>query len=232
MSTPVSYLQTLPKNEATTFVASLQKVKDHLSEELEWMTQQVQQKTTQLQGIEAILAEVSDVEPASRKPTVPPESSTPLAAVASALSDAEGTADEPAVKESNHQIAANSVKPTGKVKPAANSKAAAAKAGKTNGTRKSTGKPGRASGSVDLRELLVAEFQGQTFTDSVAQILESVPQPIHLKELLARLYGKLSDSDYERARISLAKVLSTGKSEGKWQALGQGMYAGKVGATR
>lgn len=75
------------------------------------------------------------------------------------------------------------------------------------------------------------EFQGKTFTDSVAQILENAPKPLHLNELLAQMYEGLSDQDYERAKISLASVLSVGKKEGKWQNLGQGMYAGNAVAT-
>lgn len=54
-----SYLQTLPKSEATAFVASLQKVKEHLDQELQWMNEQVQQKTTQLDGIETLLSEAA-----------------------------------------------------------------------------------------------------------------------------------------------------------------------------
>lgn len=53
----VSYLQTLAKEEAIAFVTSLQKVKEHLSHELQWMNGQVQQKTIQLQGIDTLLSE-------------------------------------------------------------------------------------------------------------------------------------------------------------------------------
>ncbi|PSB30855.1 hypothetical protein [Stenomitos frigidus] len=55
----VSYLQTLAKDEAVAFVASLQKVKEHLSHELHWVNEQVQQKTIQLQGIETLLSEAA-----------------------------------------------------------------------------------------------------------------------------------------------------------------------------
>lgn len=57
MATPTSYLQSLSQDDARSFVTSLRKVKDHLSGELEWMRQQVQQKTLQLQGIETLLSE-------------------------------------------------------------------------------------------------------------------------------------------------------------------------------
>lgn len=53
----VSYLHTLAKEEAIAFVTSLQKVKEHLSHELQWMNGQVQQKTIQLQGIDTLLSE-------------------------------------------------------------------------------------------------------------------------------------------------------------------------------
>ena len=59
MDTSTSYLQTLPPAEAIAFITSLQKVQAHLQQELAWMNQQVQQKTTQLQGIETLLAEAS-----------------------------------------------------------------------------------------------------------------------------------------------------------------------------
>jgi len=52
-----SYLQTLDRKEAIVFVASLEKVKSHLTQELEWLNEQVQQKTVQLQGIETLLSE-------------------------------------------------------------------------------------------------------------------------------------------------------------------------------
>ena len=57
----VSYLQTLAKGEAIAFVASLQKVKEHLSHELHWVSEQVQQKTVQLQGIETLLTEAVEL---------------------------------------------------------------------------------------------------------------------------------------------------------------------------
>ncbi len=57
VATSTSYLQTLAKDEAIAFVASLQKVKDHLSQELQWMSEQAQQKTAQLQSLETLLSE-------------------------------------------------------------------------------------------------------------------------------------------------------------------------------
>ena len=65
----VSYLQTLPKDEAIAFAASLQKVKEHLSHELHWMNEQVQQKTVQLQGIDTLLSEAAGLGLASSHTT-------------------------------------------------------------------------------------------------------------------------------------------------------------------
>lgn len=223
MSPSTSYLQTVTKPEAIAFIASLQKVKDHLSQELEWMTEQVQQKTTQLQGIETLLVEATElglvnVNPDLRATVNGLDSVTPV--------DVGAIASDP-----NHHAAARDLKPEKKAKQSAAIQPNAAKAKKPKGASKSTETSRPSSGLVDLRKLLTTEFQGQTFTDSVAQILERTTQPLHVSELLDQLYADLSDSDYNRARISLAKVLSTGKSEGKWQALGKGMYTGKTGAT-
>lgn len=57
MGTPISYFQTLANDEATAFVTSLQRVKAHLSQELQGLEAQVQQKMLQLQGIETLLLE-------------------------------------------------------------------------------------------------------------------------------------------------------------------------------
>jgi len=57
VATPTSYLQTLSPAEARAFITSLGQVQSHLQQELEWMNQQMQQKTMQLQGIETLLAE-------------------------------------------------------------------------------------------------------------------------------------------------------------------------------
>lgn len=83
----VSYLQTLPKDEAIAFAASLQKVKEHLSHELHWMTEQVQQKTVQLQGIDTLLSEAAGLGLMSPHATSTPEST----ASASEVSDASVT---------------------------------------------------------------------------------------------------------------------------------------------
>ncbi|EKQ66883.1 hypothetical protein OsccyDRAFT_4693 [Leptolyngbyaceae cyanobacterium JSC-12] len=73
MATPTSYLQTLSQDEAIAFITSLQKVKVYLSSELEWMTQQVQQKTTQLQGIETLLSEAISLGLLTSDANLPPD---------------------------------------------------------------------------------------------------------------------------------------------------------------
>lgn len=80
----VSYLQTLAKDEAIAFVASLQKVKEHLSHELQWMNGQVQQKTIQLQGIDHLLAEAVGLGllTANSTPTIATEIEQPSAEIA------------------------------------------------------------------------------------------------------------------------------------------------------
>jgi len=56
-NSPTSYLQTLADDETIAFVTSLQSVKAYLGQELQWINEQAQQKTMQLQGIETLLSE-------------------------------------------------------------------------------------------------------------------------------------------------------------------------------
>jgi hypothetical protein len=42
------------------------------------------------------------------------------------------------------------------------------------------------------------------------------------------LYEGLSTEDYQRAKHSLANILSVGKSKGTWQSVGRGRYTGNA----
>jgi hypothetical protein len=103
----VPYLQTLPKDEAIAFVSSLQKVKEHLSHELQWMNEQAHQKTMQLQGIDTLLAEavglgLVPLHAASTSEVVPPEVNP--SSIAAALSNASQTASS-ATANGNNSVA-------------------------------------------------------------------------------------------------------------------------------
>ena len=238
MATPTSYLQTLSQDEAIAFIRSLQKVKSHLSGELEWMTQQVEQKTTQLQGIETLLAEaialgfISPGSDATADVTTaktiasPPPSQTVSPAVGDGLSNGSHAAKSdldtaPLNRTTSTTTSPKSVPPMSAMTKKANE----AKAKKPSSSLKSAGRESQSKAYKELRELLVPKFRNKTFTDVVAHVLSSAAKPLHLDELLSEMYGTLSTQDFKRAKVSLANVLSVGKNEGKWKNLGQGMYA-------
>lgn len=261
-----SYLQTLPQADAVAFISSLQKVKDHLSGELEWTNQQVEQKTLQLQGVDALLSELvalgsttSQVPSAmtagtekSPSPTVEttilPTSdavklSNDLASHAAsnetASSEFNPPTESPIVttptptqlepKPKGSKITSSKSHPKAQSVTAGKTRTSTAK--KANLPNQSTLKEDKSSKTKEFRELLLPKFEGRTLTDAVNQILESTTKPLHLNELLSQMYGSLSASDFKRAKVSLASVLSIGKKEGKWQSLGGGLYAANKVAT-
>lgn len=244
-SASTSYLQSLPDNEATTFLAALQKVKDHLGKELQLLNQQVQQKTMQFQGIEALLAEAQGKESAKQEPSPPStldaasldllDTITPSLAPAeeSPLPATNGAAAPADVVEAAPQ-AQKTAKPPAAAKAKAPAKAATASKGNTATKKKTTAQP-KAKGkqtttakSSELRKLLQPQFQDKTFGGAVSEILAQANQPLHIDELIDTLYGELSDPDYERAKVSLANVLSVGSSKGRWRNVSKGMYAGNA----
>ncbi|PZV06034.1 MAG: hypothetical protein DCF22_24245 [Leptolyngbya sp.] len=237
VTSPTSYLQTLDKDEAIAFVASLQKVKEHLSHELQWITAQAEQKTTQLQGIEAILIEAvtlglianlpadsgaSNASPLVEMPLSSFNGSAALADINSIDPEDELTAVTDA-KSDRRKVAGSKSKSAAQTSTGSKSRGSKAKA--TSTAKKSSSKASQSAKSPDLKHFVRVEFQEQSFTDAVSQILESSREPIGLSDVIAKLYGDLSNQDYQRAKISLTNVLSTGKNKGKWQSIGRGMYA-------
>lgn len=242
-----SYLQTLPNDEAAAFLSALQKVKDHLSEELQSMNQQVQQKTLQLQGIETLLAEAKAKGTKLETPSASTSEATlpnllDTIAPTPTLDDSQNnssngssnSAEAPAVEAvtsapSRQKKQTKNAKQSSSSKAKQTSKAATTSKGSTSTKKKSTSKP-KASGKqttkgVDLRELLQPAFQDKTFGDAVGEILEQANQPLHVDDLLDKMYNELSDPDYQRAKVSLANVLSVGSSKGRWKNVSKGMYA-------
>lgn len=243
-TSPTSYLQTLNKNEAIAFIASLQKVKEHLSHELQWINAQAEQKTTQLQGVEAIIGEAVALGWISSPPTDNTISDVSLTSLSGEMSEGASSngnisladintttvEDEltplTASKSDRRKSNSPSAAPTSTAKKPRSSKA------KSTGTaKKSTSKAGLSAKSPDLKHFVRAEFQEHSFTDAVSQILEDSKEPIGLSDVIAKLYGDLSNQDYQRAKISLTNVLSTGKNKGKWKSIGRGMYASNAVAT-
>ena len=252
-TSPTSYLQTLDKNEAIAFVASLQKVKEHLKHELKWITAQAEQKTTQLEGIEAILieaitlgliadspADLSADSAASNVSLIIPPVEMPLSSFHGSAdinkTDPELETDTELETDAENEFGlttdsqsdrrqVNNSKSKSAAQASTASKSRGSKAKSTSSAKKSTGKANLSAKSPDLKHFVRAEFQEQSFTDAVSQILEESSKPIGLSDVIAKLYGDLSNQDYQRAKISLTNVLSTGKNKGKWKSIGRGMYA-------
>jgi hypothetical protein len=227
VATSPSYLQTLPQDEAIALVTSLQKVKEHLTQELQWMDEQVQQKTVQLQGIETLLSEATDLGLVTLDFDVTTE------VVASTAYDSEASlittpSDHSSTVEP--QINGQEQDDNLKTKPASKSATASitssAKAKQTKPSPKSTGKQSQSTSSSDLRQFLKTELKETTFTDAVSQILDAANKPLHLDDLIEQMYGKVSDQTFQRAKVSLANVLSTGMGKGRWKSAGKGFYAG------
>ena len=225
MATSPSYLQTSPQDEAISLVKSLQKVREHLTQELQWMNEQLQQKTVQLQGIETLLSEVTDLGLVTLTSDVTTEVATPTTYDSEALMITTYSAPSSTVEP---QINGQEQDDNFKTKPASKSATASkttTKAKQTKPSPKSTGKQSQSTSLSDLRQFLKTELKETTFTDAVAQILEDANKPLHLNDLLEQMYGKVSDQTFQRAKVSLANVLSTGMGKGRWKSAGKGFYA-------
>jgi hypothetical protein len=237
MPASLSYLQTLPQTEATAFVISLQKVKEHLSQELAFINTQLQQKTVQLQGINGILADLGS--PATEVPVPVSEalvsealaSEAPVSEVptngnssVSRLLDLE--TPTPASPSSDQETAVSEpVRSQRGKKPSSQSKTPAkAKRGATKPASKSKSSA-RSSEPNALKPFLQVAFQNQPLNESIAQVLSNAAEPLSTDELMVELYEGLSSEDYQRAKRSLTNILSTGRSKGKWQSTGRGLYA-------
>ena len=252
MATSTSYLQTLANDEAIAFVASLQKVKDHLSQELQWMNEQAQQKATQIQGIETLLSEASALGLVSAEtdsiPEVTPESVEELAsaielAAAESGSTASNDTPEPvaaaiaalpskktSTKQRGSQEKAKPAKTPPGPKPSAATQTTTAKKPSKLATPPAdkTNQRGKTS---NLQRFLKSQWRDKALTESVGDILNNASAPLSTDEVMAELYDGLSKEDYNRAKNSLANILSVGRSKGTWKSTGRGRYAGNAVAT-
>jgi hypothetical protein len=187
----VSYLQTLAKDEAIAFVSSLQKVKEHLSHELQWINGQVQQKTIQLEGIDTLLSEAvglgllapnavstvaTELEQASSPAalaatngnSVTVEATTPTDAIAGTPSESTLTASAPPPKRGKQRQADNISSSKRKAKLPATGKPGAAKT-TSKATATKARKPGRppqaASDSGKATDYGFQQFLQASFQD-------------------------------------------------------------------
>jgi hypothetical protein len=260
-TSPTSYLQSLADDETTAFVVSLRNVKVHLSQELQWIDEQMQQKTVQLQGIETLLSEAlslgliaTDADPTlgDTSATFVPSSQISLANAGTDQSNLELSAaanggvfrrdqsidsidsiaaaiaalpDQTSAKQPSDQ-ASGRAKTSRDAKPAP-TKTSAAKTQRSNLSSSKTGRTGQSSG---LNQFLQSQFRGQALTESVSDILNRASEPLSTDDVMAKLYAGLSEEDYQRAKHSLANILSLGKSKGSWQSAGRGRYTGNAAA--
>ena len=195
VTSPASYLHTLASDEATALATSLQRIKDHLYQELEWMKGQVEQKTTQLQGFDALLAEVTSRE---AQPSEPSVTAAPAIPSATQQSTSSAKRQEAAKKTPSKKTTRTAPKKT---------KAAASP-----------------TAVRDIRQFLQNQFQGKPLAESVGEILDQVKAPITAKEVVAQLYKGLSGEAHKRAKHTIANVLTIGRNQGKWKSTGRGLY--------
>jgi hypothetical protein len=258
-NSPTSYLQTLADDETIAFVTSLQSVKAYLSQELQWINEQAQKKTMQLQGIETLLSEAlarglmpTEADSVSTHPSLAVASSTPMVTTDVATGESDLDIPEPANEgtassESSDGVAAALAtlpNPTpsksrgGKVKSAQTKTSRNPKSGKT--PKASAAQTKRSPSSIssgsrtgktsELNQFLRSQFRGKVLIESVSEVLDRASAPLNTDEIMAELYEGLSTEDYQRAKHSLANILSIGKSKGTWQSAGRGRYTGKARA--
>lgn len=250
-----SYLQTLANGEAIAFVTSLQKVKDHLSQELQWMNQQVQQKTVQLRGIETLLSEAAErglVDSDTHSIGVSAITDIISSSSAEGLSDSEllddleiadsnGDGSPAQLAELSDEVSSTSSDPgtNSQQKPessrkqrsspsASTKKTSASKAKKSPRSTKPASGESKSERSSGLQQFFQSQFRDKSLTDSVGEILNRSRKPLSANDVMAELYNGLSDEDYKRAKNSVTNILSVGRSKGRWKSTGRGLYAGRA----
>jgi hypothetical protein len=211
----------------------------------------------QLQGIETLLSEAlaqellpTEADSVSTHSFLAAAPSTPMvtADVATGESDLDiptaangGTASSESSDGGTAAIAAlpnqmPSKSRGGKVKSAQTKTPRSSKSGKipkasaaqTKRSPSSVSKASRTGKSSELNQFLRGQFRGKVLIESVSEILDRASAPLNTDEIMAELYEDLSTEDYQRAKHSLANILSMGKSKGAWQSAGRGRYTGKA----
>ncbi|XGW00804.1 MAG: hypothetical protein ACAF41_34465 (plasmid) [Leptolyngbya sp. BL-A-14] len=247
-TSPTSYLQTLPKDEAIAFVASLQTVKDHLSQALLWLEAQVQQKTVQLQGIETLLSEADTLglvvaapystptpnTPEGASELLPTETGSPLSVIATesvAAVIAAPTPKKPSKQPSRQQRNVASAKASRDSKPVAATKTSTAKAKPPKPATPPARNANQRGQASPLQPFLKSQWRDKALTAAVSDILAQAEVPLSTDAVMAALYDGLPTAAYDRAKHSLANTLSVGRSKGLWQSAGRGLYAAQAATT-
>jgi hypothetical protein len=82
-----------------------------------------------------------------------------------------------------------------------------------------------------LQRFLKSQWQDKALIEAVSDILHRATAPLNTDAVMAALYDDLPQADYDRAKHSLANILSVGRSKGAWKSPGRGLYAGNAVAT-
>lgn len=262
MANSHSYLQTLAKDEATTLVTSLQKVKEHLSHELHRMSEQVQQKTIQLQGIETLLSEAAELGLAPHATSTQDftaSSNVNATSVMEAVAFNEGQAAASPLEQTTLAVAngnnlaasaatspsltVSSPPPRGKQRqqskpsqPKRDTKLSADKTKTVKAEKPARSTPSTSDGNQatlsGFQTFLQTNFQDKSMTEAVGEILQSATEPLNTDAIMAELYHGLSNEAYNRAKSSLSNILSVGKTKGKWKSPARGMYVANALAAK
>ena len=89
----------------------------------------------------------------------------------------------------------------------------------------SVGKVNQRGNASGLQRFLQNQWRDKVLTEAIGEILKRAAVPLSTDEVMAALYDGLPKADYDRAKHSLANILSVGKSKGTWQSTGRGRYA-------
>jgi hypothetical protein len=230
-------------------ISKLQDVRDHLTQELQHLTAQVERKTLQLRGIESILEdarggstngkaapeapaapvlEVSANAPVvaapatSPDPQPEPEAPAPEFEATEAVPEPEAIVPSAPVAEKLRHAETSAAE---KSPPTAKSTAKSTKSKQsTPKSKQSTPKLEPSAKPTELRQALQPQFQGKTLAESIREVLATASEPLTAKDVVTELYEGLTIDDLKRATKTVATILGAGRTKGDWKSPGKGLY--------
>ncbi|HEY9909792.1 MAG TPA: hypothetical protein V6D18_19545 [Thermosynechococcaceae cyanobacterium] len=231
-------------------ISKLQDVRDHLTQELQHLTAQVERKTLQLRGIESILEdarggstngkaaapeapatpvlEVSANAPVvaapatSPDPQPEPEAPAPEFEATEAVPEPEAIVPSAPVAEKLHRAKTPAAERT---PPTAKSTAKSTKSKPPAAkSKQSTPKLEPSAKPTELRQALQPQFQGKTLAESIREVLATASEPLTAKDVVTELYEGLTIDDLKRATKTVATILGAGRTKGDWKSPGKGLY--------
>lgn len=93
-----------------------------------------------------------------------------------------------------------------------------------------TSKVNQRGKASNLQRFLKSQWRDKALTEAVSDILNRATAPLSTDEVMVALYDDLPKENYDRAKHSLANILSVGRSKGAWKSIGRGLYAGNAAA--